>query len=203
MGPKSAEKALRDSIAMGVDRAYLLNDSVFAGSDTYATSLVLAAFSKYLGCFDLLFFGKQAIDGDTGQVGPGVAERLGIPFASCVKKMAIYDKNIVAERVREDGVETLEIVMPCAISVLREANTPRIPSLAGKLKSIKSEITVIKASDLGLSPENTGFKGSPTWVKKTRGFSFSRSCHFIEGSNQEKSEYFLLEWEKKGLLKNV
>ena len=180
MGPPQAEEALREVIAMGVDDAILLSDKTFAGSDTLATSLSLASAIRKIGDFDIILCGKQAIDGDTAQVGPGIAEWLDIPQAVFVRKISeIRDKSIIVEILREEGYEKLELPLPCLISVVKEINEPRLPSFRGKFRAKKYEIPVWTAKDLSLEESEIGLAGSPTQVikifnppKKPRGSVF-------------------------------
>jgi electron transfer flavoprotein beta subunit len=169
MGPPQAESALREALSLGIDKAIHLCDRVFAGSDTWATSLVLAKAIERIGDFDLIICGKQASDGDTAQVGPGIATHLDLPCATYVRKIDNIDlenKKIVLERLLEDGYEILECSLPCLITVVKEINEPRMPSLRGKMRAKSQNIPVWKHKDLGLKEEEVGLKGSPTQVVK-------------------------------------
>ena len=167
MGPPQAEAALREAVSLGVDNIILLSDRKFAGADTWATSLTLSAAIKKLGDIDIIFFGQQAIDGDTAQVGPGVAAHLDIEQLCFISKISsIEGKNIVVERLMEDGYDTLKTEMPLAISVVKEINTPRLPSLRGKKNAKSVEMTIWNASDLELDENTIGLNGSPTQVVK-------------------------------------
>ena len=167
MGPPSAENALREIISMGIDDAYLISDKAFAAADTLATSYTLSQAIKKLGAFDLIMFGKQAIDGDTAQVGPGVAEFLSIPQITFIRKIEeLSEKEITAERLIEDGYEVITTSLPCALTCIKELNEPRLPSLRGKMKAKKAEIIKWNAEDIEADSDMIGFKGSPTWVIK-------------------------------------
>ncbi|MEI8349581.1 MAG: electron transfer flavoprotein subunit beta/FixA family protein [Candidatus Omnitrophota bacterium] len=169
MGPPQAESALREALAMGIDQAILLSDRAFAGSDTWATSLVLAKAIEKIGNFDLVICGKQASDGDTAQVGPGIATHINLPQATYVRKIENVDiehKTIRLERLLEDGYEILEVVMPALLTVVKEINEPRLPSLRGKMRARSQAIATWTHKDLGLSEEKLGLKGSPTQVVK-------------------------------------
>jgi len=167
MGPPQAETALREAVSLGVDSIILLSDRKFAGADTYATSLTLAAAIKKLGNIDLIFFGQQAIDGDTAQVGPGVAAHLDIEQICFIAKITKIDgKNVEMQRLMEEGYDTLTTQLPVAISVVKEINTPRLPSLRGKKNAKSVELTVWNATDLNLDEMVTGLNGSPTQVVK-------------------------------------
>jgi electron transfer flavoprotein beta subunit len=164
MGPPQAEVTLREAVSLGADRAVLVSDRAFAGSDTWATSLTLAAAARKVG-FDLIICGKQAIDGDTAQVGPGVATHLDIPQATYVRKIRELDAcRAVVERLLEDGTEALELPLPALLTVVKEINEPRLPSLRGKMRAKKAEIEKVTAADLGIPAEELGLKGSPTKV---------------------------------------
>jgi electron transfer flavoprotein beta subunit len=166
MGPPQAEAMLRDAVAVGADRVVLVSDRAFAGSDTWATSKTLAAALKKIG-FDLVLCGKQAIDGDTAQVGPGVATFLGVPQATYVRKIdEITPERATVQRLLEEGTEFLSIPMPALMTVVKDINEPRLPSLRGKMKAKKIVIEKLGAADLGLPAEELGLKGSPTKVVK-------------------------------------
>jgi electron transfer flavoprotein beta subunit len=167
MGPPQAEAAVRETIAMGADDAVLICDRAFAGSDTWATSYTLAKAIQKFGDVSLVLCGKQAIDGDTAQVGPGIAAHLDLPQITYVRKIETIEENrIVAERSLENGFETIESSLPCVLTVTKEINEPRIPSLKGKMAAKKAVIPVWKAEDLGCDPHRIGLEGSPTRVAK-------------------------------------
>jgi len=167
MGPPQATEALRDAIALGADNAYLVSDRAFAGADTLATAYALARTVRKLGGADVILMGRQAIDGDTGQVGPGVAENLGISHITDIKKIEeIKDCRIIVERLLEDGYARLAARLPVVLTVVKEINTPRLPSLKGKLAAKKAEIPILKASDIDADAERIGLNGSPTQVMK-------------------------------------
>lgn len=166
MGPPQVEAALREAISLGVDEAVLLSDRAFAGSDTLATSFALSEGLKKIG-YDIIICGKQAIDGDTAQVGPGIATHLDIPQITYVKKIEkIENGKIVSERMVEEGYEVVESTLPVLLTVVKEINEPRLPSLKGKMKAKKSEIKIITAEDLKIDTGKVGLDGSPTWVMK-------------------------------------
>lgn len=168
MGPPQAEEALKSAIALGADEAYLVTDRAFAGSDTWATSYTLSTAIKTLGKIDLIICGKQAIDGDTAQVGPGVAEMLGIPFVAWVRKVEeVSETKIRLERMMEDGYEVVEMPLPGLITVVKEINVPRMASLKGKMRAKKAVVTVLDAEKLKPDMEKIGLKGSPTQVLRS------------------------------------
>ncbi|MBN1807903.1 MAG: electron transfer flavoprotein subunit beta/FixA family protein [Planctomycetes bacterium] len=166
MGPPQAEAVLREAISVGADKGVLVTDRAFAGSDTWATSCVLAAACRTLG-FDIIIAGKQAIDGDTAQVGPGVAMHLGIPQVTYVRRIDQIDgEHAVVERLLEDGYEVVETPIPALFTVVKEVNEPRLPSLRGKMAARKAEIRRLTADDIGVDSKRVGLEGSPTRVMK-------------------------------------
>ena len=165
MGPPQAESALRDAISMGADEGVLLTDRAFAGSDTWATSYTLAKAVEKLGA-DIVICGKQAIDGDTAQVGPEMAEFLNIPHISYVRKTeAIEADSIRVQRLMDEGYDVMESSLPVLLTVVKELNEPRMPYLKGKMAAKKAEIPKWSSSDLGADADKIGLKGSPTQVK--------------------------------------
>ena len=167
MGPPQAEAALREAISMGVDEAVLISDRAFAGSDTWATSYTLAMALRKLGDVDVVLCGKQASDGDTAQVGPGIATHLDLPQITYVRKIEDIDEtSIRGERLLETGYEVIASPLPCLLTVVKEINEPRLPSLKGKMAARRAEIVTWTAEDLGADPELLGLDGSPTKVVK-------------------------------------
>lgn len=167
MGPPQAEEILRLAISCGADHGVLVSDRAFAGADTWATSYTLEKAITSLGGADLVLCGKQAIDGDTAQVGPGVATRLGIPFITCVQKIRESDDStLVVERMMDDGYDVVQAPLPVVLTVVKDINEPRVPSLKGKMKAKKAEIKVLAAADIGADPACIGLPGSPTQVAK-------------------------------------
>jgi len=166
MGPPQASEALRTAIAMGVDEVVLVSDRAFAGSDTWATSYTLAQTIKKLGNFDLILCGKQAIDGDTAQVGPGIAEWLGIPQVTFAVKIDVDvdRRRSKIERLLEEVNEIVETPLPAVVSVVKQINEPRMPSLKGLMKAKKTEIKTLNAEAIAADIKNLGLKGSPTQV---------------------------------------
>jgi len=167
MGPPQAESALREAISMGIDEAILICDRAFAGSDTWATSYTLAAAIKKIAAYDLILCGKQASDGDTAQVGPGISAHLDIPQVTYVKKIEeVKDNSMRVERLMEEGYEVIETPLPALLTVVKEINEPRLPSLKGMLRAKQAKITVWTHKDLNLQPQDVGLCGSPTQVVK-------------------------------------
>lgn len=165
MGPPQAEAALREAISMGVDGAILLSDRAFAGSDTWATSYTLSAAIRKIGDVDVILCGKQASDGDTAQVGPGIATHLDLPQVTYVRKIEeIDEQHVTAERLLDTGYEVIETPVPCLLTVVKEINEPRLPSLKGKLAARKADIPTWTAADIEAEPGKVGLEGSPTKV---------------------------------------
>jgi electron transfer flavoprotein beta subunit len=175
MGPPQAESALREALAMGIDEAILISDRAFAGSDTWATSYALSCAIRKINQYDIILCGRQASDGDTAQVGPGIAAHLDIPQATYVKKIALINEGCVTlERLTEDGYEVIEASMPILLTVVREINTPRLPSLKGMMRAKQATLTRWTAQDLAANPNLIGLAGSPTIV--TRIFTPAIRC---------------------------
>jgi electron transfer flavoprotein beta subunit len=166
MGPPQAAEALKTAIAMGADEAVLVSDRAFAGSDTWATSYTLSQAIKKLGKFDLILCGKQAIDGDTAQVGPGIAEWLGLPQVTFASKIEVEGNKCKVERLLEEVNEVVEAPLPVVITVVKQINTPRLPSLKGLMRAKKAEIKTLNAAEINGDPKNMGLNGSPTSVVK-------------------------------------
>src|SRR3972149_7625098 len=165
MGPPQAESALRYAISMGADDAVLLTDKAFAGSDTWATSYILSKAIEKLGA-DIIICGKQAIDGDTAQVGPETAEFLGIPHISYVRRIEDVDRNSIrVQRMMDEGYDIIESSLPVLLTVVKELNEPRLPSLKGKMAAKKAEIKKWGSPDIQADEKNLGLKSSPTQVK--------------------------------------
>ncbi len=165
MGPPQAEDVLRQAISCGADRAVLISDRAFAGADTWATAYTLEHAINKIGHFDLILCGKQAIDGDTAQVGPGLATRLKIPYMTCVQKIReATESGLVAERMMDDGFDVTAVDYPVLLSVVKDINEPRVPSLKGKMRAKKVEISKFNAQDIEADPVCIGLPGSPTKV---------------------------------------
>lgn len=189
MGPPQAEAVLRDAIACGADNAVLISDRAFAGADTWATSYTLERAVRTLGEFDLVLCGKQAIDGDTAQVGPGLATRLGIPFITCVQKVRETDgTSMVVERMMDDGYDVVKLPLPALLTVVKDINELRVPSLKGKMKAKKAKITTYSAADIDADASCIGLPGSPTQVVNVFPPEPRGSKEMITGSVDEQVE---------------
>ncbi len=168
MGPPQAKEMLQECIAMGADDAILLSDRALGGSDTWATSNALAAGIRKIGEYDLIFAGRQAIDGDTAQVGPQLAEKLDLPQVTYVKEFKFEeDGQIKVKRALENGYEVIKIKMPCVLTAIKELNKPRYMSVRGILKAAKQDIKIYNAADTGVDLTKVGLEASPTNVFKS------------------------------------
>jgi electron transfer flavoprotein beta subunit len=188
MGIPKVADILKECIAVGADEGILLSDRAFAGADTLATSAALAAGINKIGQYDIIICGKQAIDGDTGQVGPGLAERLGIPHITCVRKIEeIKEGYIRAQRMTDFGYEVIECSLPAVITVVKEINEPRLPSIKGMMKAKKAVIPVWSADDVGADKDKIGLRGSPTKVIKTFTPEININTEIIDGTPEEQA----------------
>lgn len=167
MGPPQAKAMLEECVAMGADEVILLSDRALGGSDTWATSNALSAAIRKVGDYDIIFAGRQAIDGDTAQVGPQVAEKLDMPQVTYVKDFSIEGETITVQRALEDGFEILKLKTPCVLTAIKELNTPRYMSIKGIRKACQTEIKVWNAADIGVELDKVGFKASPTNVYRS------------------------------------
>jgi electron transfer flavoprotein beta subunit len=167
MGPPQAEAALREALGYGADAAVLLSDRAFAGADTWATALTLSKAIQKLDGADLIFTGKQAIDGDTAQVGPMLAAILDIPYAAWARKLSFdADGAVTVERLLDHGYDAVEVKLPALVTVVKEINEPRVPSFKAKLRAKQAAIPVWGVADLELDAEQVGLAGSFTQVVK-------------------------------------
>lgn len=192
MGPSQAEEALREAISLGADQAVLLSDAAFAGSDTLATSYILGKAVARIARYDLVVCGRQTLDGDTGQVGPELAQRLGIPFIAYVSKIEEMKPGYLrVQRMIEEGYETIESPLPAAISVVKEINVPRLPSLRGQIAARSAQIAVWTSQELATDANCVGLTGSPTRVVKI--FFPQRTCRsqMLQGSPESQVEQLL------------
>ena len=192
MGPPQAEEALRETLALGVDEAVLLSDRAFAGADTWATSLTLARAVEKIGPVELVICGKQAIDGDTAQVGPGLAAHLNRPYTTYARRLELSDgEQLRAERVTDLGYEIVQMALPAVVTVIREIGDPRMPGLKHKMRAKKIEIPVLGAADLNLNPEEVGLQGSYTQVVKVFSPPPRSDREMINGEPDEQAEKLL------------
>ncbi|WP_123053895.1 electron transfer flavoprotein subunit beta/FixA family protein [Clostridium sp. JN-1] len=202
MGPPQADFALREALAMGADEAILLSDRIFAGADTWATSLALAKAIQKIENFDLIFTGRQAIDGDTAQVGPEIAEHLNLPQVTYVKKViSIDDDKVTVERVMEDGHEVIECKLPAVLTAVKELNDPRFPTACGIVDAFDvDKIAVWNGEFIGANTEEMGLKGSPTKVKRTFTPPIKGASKILGGTPKEAVSSLIQELCEKHIL---
>ncbi|MHA2094389.1 MAG: electron transfer flavoprotein subunit beta/FixA family protein [Candidatus Hodarchaeales archaeon] len=194
MGPSSFEQSLKEALALGANEAYLLTDRKLAGSDTMATARALSLAIKKIGEFHIIFAGIQTIDGDTGHVGPQVAERLGYNQITYIDQLKPQKGSVIARRLVERGYELVEAPYPILVTVTQYANIPRAQTLKHAIRSRKYEIKHLNIANIGLRPEDAGIDGSPTIVSKVRKVKFERPpCEIIRGSPSESKIATLLE----------
>jgi electron transfer flavoprotein beta subunit len=189
MGPASAQRTLEEVIAMGCDEGVLLSNKKFAGSDTWATSYALVQAIRRMGHADVIICGERATDGDTGQVGPGIAALMDLPLATYVTRL--YDaspEGMRIERMVEDGIEVLWSSLPVVLTVIKEVGTPRMPTLRDRLRARQAEIPVWGPEDIEADLANLGLKGSPTRVVKIDKAQVARKGDFIEVRNKAEAE---------------
>jgi len=193
MGPPQAETALREALAMGADEAVLLTDRTFAGSDTWATAYTLSKAIEHIGA-DVILCGKQAIDGDTAQVGPEIAEFMDIPHISYIRKIVdVSIDRLVVQRLMDDGFDVIESSPPVLLTVVRELNVPRMPSLKGKMAAKKAEIKKMSAADIKADENDLGLKGSPTQVRNIFAPEAKTDRKMLEGTAEEKIDTLVKE----------
>jgi electron transfer flavoprotein beta subunit len=197
MGPPQAEVALREAISLGADDAVLLTDRAFRGADTWATSFALARGLMKIAP-DIVFCGMQAIDGDTGQVGPGISVHMDYAQAAYVAKIESLDKKkIVLKRLVENGYEVCSVKLPVVLTVVKEINEPRTPSLRGKMNAKKAQITMWTAADIEAPTDKLGLDGSPTHVVKVFSPQHREGGEKCQGEPEELAE------KLAGLLKEL
>ncbi|MCR4962616.1 MAG: electron transfer flavoprotein subunit beta/FixA family protein [Firmicutes bacterium] len=168
MGIPAVKEILRDAMALGIDEAYLLSDRGFAGADTLATAYALAGGVQKVGGAQLIICGKMATDGDTAQVGPMLAEMLGVPHITDVAEIiSIDEKEMVCRKLTDDGYQEVKMQLPALITVNKEINVPGLPSMQGILNTYDAPVTTYTVPDLDVAPELLGLAGSPTQVVRT------------------------------------
>ena len=200
MGPPQADVMLRECLAMGADDAILLCDRAFAGADTWATSNTLAAAIRKIGDYDIIFAGRQAIDGDTAQVGPQLAERLDIPQVSYVQKFDIDGKKVTVQRMLENGYEVIELNTPCLLTAIKELNEPRYMHIRGIYDAYKKDITVWTLKDLGVPATSVGLEASPTKVKRSFSPDPKGKGMMLEGTVKEMAQTAVAKLKEKHLI---
>jgi len=201
MGPAQAEAVLREAVARGCDEGVLLSDRAFAGSDTWATSYALACAVRRMGDVRLVFCGKQAIDGDTAQVGPGLAAQLGWPQATYVRDISqAGEESLTVERLTDSGNEVVRVRLPAVLTVLKDLNLPRLPSLVSQMRGRRCPVPVWRAADLGAEPGLVGLSGSPTRVMKVRTPPPRGECAMLDGDPERVARRLVELLDAKGAL---
>ncbi|MBP5661699.1 MAG: electron transfer flavoprotein subunit beta/FixA family protein [Clostridia bacterium] len=190
MGPPQATSSLLETVYMGADAAYLISDRLFAGADVHATSYAIASGIRRTGAFDLILCGKQTTDGDTAQVGPELAEMLGIEHAANVLSIdAIDDKSVTVTMNLDNLIQTQTMLLPCLLTIEKDACTPRLPSFKRKLETASDVVTVLTAADLtGLDPARCGLKGSPTQVERIFPPEVNKNKEQFAGTGEQLSD---------------
>lgn len=187
MGPPQAEAVLREAMAMGADEAVLISDRAFAGADTLATSYVLANAIKKLEC-DVVYAGRQAIDGDTAQVGPEIAEHMDIPQITYVENVDVIEGGLKVQRAWEDGYDVIEVKTPVLLTAIKELNTPRYMNVKNIFQIFKKDIIKWNAADLECDATKIGLKGSPTKVKRSSTKETKGQGEIVNGTPKEAAE---------------
>jgi electron transfer flavoprotein beta subunit len=202
MGPPQAKEALKECLGLGIDEAILLSDEEFAGSDTLATSYILSRAIKKLRKHDLIICGQEAIDGDTAQVGPQLAEFLNIPHITRIRKIKLINNGKLArvERTIEGGYEIIECQLPLLVTVTKEINQPRPLSLKGVLEAKKRRIKIWNSKRLKTDPSKIGLKGSATEVIKIFTPPLSKNRRIFKGEASQLSKEFLSILRKKKVI---
>jgi len=200
MGPPQADAALREAVSLGADEAVLLSDRAFAGADTWATAYTLSRAIVKIVKYDLIICGRQTIDGDTGQVGPELAEMLNIPFVAYVSRIEeIKDRYLRVTRMIEEGHEVIETTLPAVITVAKEINVPRLPSLRGITKSKSAKIETWGIKDLGVDAAKVGLAGSSTQVIKVFFPQRMHQAEMLTGNLEQQVATLVDRLKKSGL----
>jgi electron transfer flavoprotein beta subunit len=201
MGPPQAEEMLREAISLGADEAILLSDSAFAGADTWATAYTLATAINKLGQYDIIICGRQTFDGDTGQVGPELAEMLGVPLVAYVNRIEeMSDGQMRVQRMIDEGHEVIQAPLPVVITATKDINVPRLPSLRGIAKSESAVIPVWNSQELGADPARVGLSGSFTRVIKVFFPERTRQAEVFQGELEEQVDRLVDKLKSAGLV---
>ena len=206
MGPDQAKEMMIEGMAMGADDAIILSDRKFGGSDTWATSNAIAAGIRKIGDYDIILGGRQAIDGDTAQVGPQIAEKLGLPQITYAEEITFdgYEKgdSVRVKRQLEDGYEIVEAKLPCMITCVKELNTPRYMNVGRIIDAYDQpeRITIWHFDDVDITEDKTGLKASPTNVFKSFGPKPKGKGVILEGTDKEKVDALLGDLKKKHII---
>ena len=196
MGPPQAKSALREALCMGADKAILITDRAFAGADTLATSKALAGALKKLES-DIIFAGRQAIDGDTAQVGPEIAEHLNIPQVTYVQGVKVEEDGLLVNRALEDGYELIKVKAPVLLTAIKELNEPRYMNVKNIFETSDDEILVWSADDIDVDKAELGLKGSPTKVKRSMTKEAKGAGEIVKESPKDSVTYVLGKLKEK------
>lgn len=203
MGPPQAIDAISEAMGMGADEGILVTDRAFAGADTWATSTTLGKAVERVGKFDLVICGRQAIDGDTAQIGPQVADYLKIPHVTYVFDIeSIGKRSLVVKRRLEDGYERIECALPALLTVIGELNVPRHPKVAGLIEACKEKapIRIWNAADIGVQAQEVGLEGSLTHVIKTFAPKSERQSEILQGDAKTAARTLVENFREKRLI---
>jgi electron transfer flavoprotein beta subunit len=204
MGIPDSECILLDALSLGADRAYLLTGSAFAGADTLATSYTLSRAIGRIGPFDLLLFGKQAIDGDTAQVGPEVSGHLNMPVVTFVQRILdIGDDELIVERMLDNGRETVRVGFPAVLTVTKASQRLRMPTFDSIIRSFDRSVGRLGIDDIGAEESRCGLKGSPTRVKKVFSPKLHSEVQFLGETIEEAAVQAVEVLRQKGLYGTV
>jgi len=187
LGPASARDVIKHGLAMGADEGVLLSDPAFDDGDGYATGLALTTAIKKLGDTDIVFCGRQATDWDMGVTGTAIAEMLGVPSATFAKGVKHQDGKLIVERALPDGFETVEMGLPCLVTVSNEMGEPRYPKLQQIMMAARKQITTWSAADLGLSPDQVGAAGARLTLERLFQPVSETQCELIEGETVDEA----------------
>lgn len=202
IGPESTKTIIREVLAIGADKAYIINDPVFEGSDTLATSYILAEVVKKIGKYDLILCGEASIDSYTAQIGPRLAERLNIPVVTYARKISFEGNVVTVERTLEDCYHIVKVNTPALLTVTKELNEPRIPTLMSIMKASKKEVITWTSADIGISNEKVGSNGSATKVMSVFAPKMERKKIIIMADSPEKAaESLAITLLKEGIVK--
>ena len=201
MGPPQAKEVLVECMAKGADDSVLLSSRAFGGADTWATSNTIAGAIKRIADYDIIFAGRQAIDGDTAQVGPQIAEKLGIPQVTYVERIiSCNGKEVTVRRQLEDGYEVIQVPMPCLLTVVKELNKPRYMSVKGIYEAYEKDITVWNENDIPVRADEIGINASPTKVFRSFTPDPKVKGIMLEGTPKEAAAKVIGELKKKHVL---
>lgn len=200
MGPPQADYMLRECLAMGADEAVLLSDRAFGGSDTWATSNAIVAGINKSGHFDIIFAGRQAIDGDTAQVGPQIAEKLNISQVTYVQNLKINGNEVEVQRQLEDGYEIIKVSMPVLLTAVKELNEPRYMAVDKIFDAYRKEIKILSFNDINIDSSQVGLKASPTKVFKSFTPEPKGKGVILEGTSKNKVEQLVVALKLKHII---